>query len=509
MAQQLNIDGSDDPAYRYKMPKLIGKVEGRGNGIKTVLVNANDVAQALSRPPSQLVKFFGLELGAQSRIDADDRAIVNGAFDTKDLQDIVFKYIEKFIVCGSCKNPETVNVVRGKKKQAQISLHCKACGADTEVDSMHKLATTIIKETSTGSDLGNKKKRKTKGQDGGASLEEGSVSSQEKSLKGKKSKKDKKEKKEKKEKKSKKSSKSKSGSKVDGGISIAQVAADAETPAGIGFDGEEEIVATSEAFTVDDAAAIEQNVEKLRNLISQEPALTNEDLMTKAREFLTNSGLNQTHLLPVLYFAAVAEQSPTLVPKFMDALSELTLTPRDELEALSCLEETIARAEDDSKRVVALKISPLVLKNLYDEDVVSEEIIKRWHAGTLQPRHVRRIVEESDITELKKNCEPIVQWLDTVESEASSDEEGADGEDTKAIPNGVQVANGSSEPSSQSANNNSCSDNIADQNGNINGGGDDDDDDDDDGEAFDPTSVFGNANATTQGDDTESDTDSE
>lgn len=34
------------------MPVLLTKIEGKGNGIKTVIPNMSDVAKALSRPPS-------------------------------------------------------------------------------------------------------------------------------------------------------------------------------------------------------------------------------------------------------------------------------------------------------------------------------------------------------------------------------------------------------------------------------------------------------------------------
>lgn len=58
-----------DAFYRYKMPKLMAKVEGKGNGIKTVIVNMVDVAKAVGCPPTYPCKFFGCELGAQTLFD--------------------------------------------------------------------------------------------------------------------------------------------------------------------------------------------------------------------------------------------------------------------------------------------------------------------------------------------------------------------------------------------------------------------------------------------------------
>ena len=40
----------EDPFYRYKMPKMILKTEGKGNGIKTNIVNLVDVAKSLRVP---------------------------------------------------------------------------------------------------------------------------------------------------------------------------------------------------------------------------------------------------------------------------------------------------------------------------------------------------------------------------------------------------------------------------------------------------------------------------
>lgn len=129
-----------DTFYRYKMPALIAKVEGKGNGIKTVISNMNDIAKALGRPSSYPTKFFGCELGAQVICDEKaNRYIVNGAHEAHKLQDILDGFIIKFVLCPSCKNPET-ELVLAKDNSGIIFTKCKACGQKKAIsDQQHRL----------------------------------------------------------------------------------------------------------------------------------------------------------------------------------------------------------------------------------------------------------------------------------------------------------------------------------------------------------------------------------
>lgn len=103
-----------------------------------------EVAHDLGRPPIYITKFFGFELGAQAKVVGDgptQRHIVNGAHDKDKLQDLLDVFINKFVLCGECRNPETVLVI----KNQHVLRECKACGKRTEIDKGHKLSSFIIK----------------------------------------------------------------------------------------------------------------------------------------------------------------------------------------------------------------------------------------------------------------------------------------------------------------------------------------------------------------------------
>eukprot|EP00172_Hildenbrandia_rubra_P000563 Plantae.Rhodophyta-Hildenbrandia_rubra.ctg13.p1 GENE.Plantae.Rhodophyta-Hildenbrandia_rubra.ctg13~~Plantae.Rhodophyta-Hildenbrandia_rubra.ctg13.p1 ORF type:complete len:424 (-),score=127.96 Plantae.Rhodophyta-Hildenbrandia_rubra.ctg13:2931-4202(-) len=141
MAGVTNIAGGADQFNRYKMPTLIAKVEGKGNGIKTRIVNLAQVGRSLHRRAGYICKFFGCELGAQTKDDdANNVYIVNGAHSGKDLGDILQKFINMFVLCENCKLPETDLKVR---KNGDIVQKCNACGCTSMCDATHKLCTFI------------------------------------------------------------------------------------------------------------------------------------------------------------------------------------------------------------------------------------------------------------------------------------------------------------------------------------------------------------------------------
>jgi len=160
----LNVNTKvQDSFYRYKMPPIIAKVEGKGNGIKTVIVNMVDVARALLRPPTYVTKYFGCELGAQTQFDIKaERYIVNGCHDQRKLQDMLDGFIKKFVLCEKCENPETVI----KVKKNLVGASCRACGHAYVMDMRHKLTTFILKNPpekeidAQGTSVTNKKDRK-------------------------------------------------------------------------------------------------------------------------------------------------------------------------------------------------------------------------------------------------------------------------------------------------------------------------------------------------------------
>ncbi|KAL9645721.1 hypothetical protein ABK040_003453 [Willaertia magna] len=139
----VNIPKSiQDQHYRYKREVLQVKIEGQGNGKKTVIVNMENVADQLKIPAEYAIKYFGLELAASTKVK-NDRAIINGEYDQNRVEAVLENFIAKFILCQKCNLPELDYKVKSNKQP--ITTCCRACGHLGQIDTTEKLYNTIVK----------------------------------------------------------------------------------------------------------------------------------------------------------------------------------------------------------------------------------------------------------------------------------------------------------------------------------------------------------------------------
>jgi translation initiation factor 2 beta subunit (eIF-2beta)/eIF-5 len=143
----VNLNGSEDPSYRYQMDYIQIKIEGKGKMIKTYLVNLEKVAEQIGRPMDFILSYIGTEVGASSKIDKVDNQIrpwVGSEQTQKTIQEHIFKFVKNYINCRKCGNPETKPYVEGKKKNAMLKLKCASCGEDSEIRDAHKIVKAMI-----------------------------------------------------------------------------------------------------------------------------------------------------------------------------------------------------------------------------------------------------------------------------------------------------------------------------------------------------------------------------
>lgn len=443
----------DDAFYRYKMPKLMTKIEGRGNGIKTNLVNMVDVAKALARPPSYTTKYFGCELGAQSKFDEKTGiALVNGAHDNSKLVALLEIFIKKYVQCYGCGNPETEILI---SKTQMISLKCAACGHISDVDMRDKLTTFILKNPPEQKKGGKDKKAMRRAEK--ERLKAGEAIDEE-------NKKVKKESKKKGHEVVSKVSKKKTGSDEDRSppgshvdenedddevqwetntsLEAAQqrireqlTSATSEmvmldtleepkpTKKSSGKNEKVEVDNKSKAENGDEVAEkpMEKDVEetvlsKLNTisihdelLVAFKERLKNGDTPKQLQNYMQSSDGSPPEIMNAYFealFEGVGKGFSKEVSSKKDYLSGVVQDENSQSMLLGAIEAFCNHARAEAVKEVAL-----VLKTLYDEDILEEDIIFQWYDKG----------STGNASQIWKNVKPFVEWLKSAEAE--SDEE--------------------------------------------------------------------------------------
>lgn len=122
----LNVNPDKLGKDRYRMPKI--QCQSRKNN-KTYLLNLDAIAKALDRNSEELLKYLGFALTTQCNTK---QICLNGVFPAEKLQEELFSYIKKYVLCYKCKNPETKS--KYSKSSKSIKIGCIACGHIHSID---------------------------------------------------------------------------------------------------------------------------------------------------------------------------------------------------------------------------------------------------------------------------------------------------------------------------------------------------------------------------------------
>ncbi|CAL5192952.1 unnamed protein product [Lathyrus oleraceus] len=435
--QNIGAGNSDDAFYRYKMPRMITKIEGRGNGIKTNIVNMVDIAKALARPAAYTTKYFGCELGAQSKFDEKTgTSHVNGAHDTPKLAGLLENFIKKYVQCYGCGNPETEILIT---RNQMIQLKCAACGFVSDVDMRDKLTTFIIKnppETKKGSKDKKAMRRAEKER-----LKEGEAADEElKKLKKEVVKK----KVAPKESTTKSSSSRKKGNGSDEDrLSPTRSPTDEKDEAEDEDDVQWQTDTSLEAARLriqEQLSAVTADMvmlstneaeEKAASKVSDNPdngnSMNYETLVTEIKADL-KKGVKAKELvahwatLPVSPQEKMSALYEALFGHIEKAFSKAVLKKKDYLAAAVSKEESMPLlllrtieefADKSASNSSPLKEVAMVVKGLYDADALEEEHIMQWYQEGLKG-------DRKD-SQVWKNMKPFIHWLQNAESESEGE----------------------------------------------------------------------------------------
>jgi len=367
-----------DPTSRYKTRQLQVQVVGKSKMIKTVLVNILDVAKDMQVPPSYIGTFMGYESAAQAKWDAAkperQQAYISGEHDTKDLSRIMVQFVTEVVLCPVCGLPEILINFEGKKVVGK----CRACGGNSELPiTNEKFKRYVINHPPSatgkgGAFAGNKagiKKDGKKTPDG----------------------------------KSKKKDAKKTGEEDEEEVEDNDgVVWYSDTSEEAAQKRKEEMVPKSL-----EEKQIETEIEEVVKVIHD---ATPDNISEKIKQLKTTLGFSDKIIASRVMGAILGTNIQDLqaeIKSNLHILKSVINSTEAQLSLLLFLENLCV-----INNLLAPKIA-LVLKDLYDNDLVEEEIFLKWFQGEINPI-------------VKEKSGPFLKWLNEAEEESSGEENDED-----------------------------------------------------------------------------------
>lgn len=130
-----------DDHYRYQMSTLQISLALKKGTYITIIDNYNDFCDELIFDKNLLIKVIGKSLSCKSGIDKHNNAYLQGQYAFQDIKNIVYSFIQNYLLCINCDKPE----IRLKYKNNKIKQKCRACGNNSYLDNCKEEIIHILK----------------------------------------------------------------------------------------------------------------------------------------------------------------------------------------------------------------------------------------------------------------------------------------------------------------------------------------------------------------------------
>ncbi|CAK7563125.1 MAG: translation initiation factor eIF-2 beta subunit [Sporothrix epigloea] len=125
--EQKNPDHATSGSRSYKIPPPQCMREGNK---KTIFANITEVAKRMKRTEDHITLYLLAELGTTGSVDGSRRLVIRGRFQQKQIENVLRKYIIEYVVCKTCKSPDT-ELSKGENRLYFIT--CNSCGSRRSV----------------------------------------------------------------------------------------------------------------------------------------------------------------------------------------------------------------------------------------------------------------------------------------------------------------------------------------------------------------------------------------
>jgi len=349
--------------------------------------------------------------------DKHDKYVVNGRHDPEALAKLLDVFIEKFLLCGTCRNPETKMEIL---KNGNITMRCMACGETTAVDPRHRLAGYITKNPplKTRYEKAEQKAEQKQNQVAASSSATGEGAAGDGSAQ--------------------KDVEEGMGSlDLDAAVTASGLSADDEfgdnwndadfskgamdkrrmelLGAKSGNNAESNsvgVLANAADGEIAAAAAAEDPIDALTAFLTKKPAPKSSEILQHVKTTARANGWNESNTLAAVYGALFGKNILDNLKARAPILRIFIHTPSDQKQVLYLTERLCSKDGN-----AALKISS-ILNGFYEADILEEEILLKWH------KHPTKKIDTDLARALRERTNTFIEWLQTAE-----DDEDDDGDD--------------------------------------------------------------------------------